>query len=137
LDRRVVGGNTGMVGEFGFLPVGANGHTVERLAAAEGLVRSAQEAGLVAGSAADVLRSADPAAADIRAGFERALGVALTTVTLAYEPDLVVLCGRVAEQIDAELLDRIRDRARGLLPESPTLVRSALADRAGSIGALA
>lgn len=137
LDRRVIGGRTGLVGEFGFLPVGADGQTVERLVSAEGLMRAARDCGAPGASAEEVFHSSDPQLRAVLNSFEQALGVALIAVTLAYEPDLVVLGGRVSESIDAALLSRIRDQVHGQLPKCPELVSPELGDRAGSIGAVA
>ncbi|MGC0421163.1 ROK family transcriptional regulator [Embleya sp. AB8] len=138
VDRHVRGGPTGLVGEFGFLPVDADDRTVEELVGAEGLMRAAREAGLDVATAADVFVAvaAEPAARAVVDRFERALGVALIAVTIAYEPELVVLGGRVSASIDTAMTTRLRERVRRRLPACPDLVHSELADLAGALGAL-
>ncbi|MFI1581655.1 ROK family transcriptional regulator [Embleya sp. NPDC020630] len=136
VDRHIRGGPTGLVGEFGFLPVDSDEHTVEELVGAEGLMRAAREAGLDVATAADVFTDTAPAARAVVERFERALGIALTAVTIAYEPELVVLGGRVSASIDAAMTTRLRERVRRRLPACPELVHSELADLAGALGAV-
>ncbi|MFE5330030.1 ROK family transcriptional regulator [Embleya sp. NPDC056575] len=136
VDRHIRGGPTGLVGEFGFLPVDSDDHTVEELVGAEGLMRAAREAGLDVATAADVFTDTAPAARAVVERFERALGIALTAVTIAYEPELVVLGGRVSASIDAAMTTRLRERVRRRLPACPELVHSELADLAGALGAV-
>ncbi|MET7300008.1 ROK family transcriptional regulator [Embleya sp. NPDC005575] len=136
VNRHVRGGPTGLVGEFGFLPVDSDDHTVEELVGAEGLMRAAREAGLDVATAADLFVDSSPAARAVIDRFERALGVALIAVTIAYEPELVVLGGRVSASIDAAMTTRLRERVRRRLPACPELVHSELADLAGALGAV-
>ncbi|OPC78897.1 hypothetical protein B4N89_32775 [Embleya scabrispora] len=136
VDRHIRGGPTGLVGEFGFLPVDSDDHTVEELVGAEGLMRAAREAGLDVATAADVFTETAPAARAVVERFERALGIALTAVTIAYEPELVVLGGRVSASIDTAMTTRLRERVRRRLPACPELVHSELADLAGALGAV-
>ncbi|GCD94643.1 ROK family transcriptional regulator [Embleya hyalina] len=136
VDRHIRGGPTGLVGEFGFLPVDSDDHTVEELVGAEGLMRAAREAGLDVATAADVFTATAPAARAVVERFERALGIALTAVTIAYEPELVVLGGRVSASIDTAMTTRLRERVRRRLPACPELVHSELADLAGALGAV-
>ncbi|MGW9209447.1 ROK family transcriptional regulator [Embleya sp. NPDC055664] len=136
VDRHIRGGPTGLVGEFGFLPVDSDDHTVEELVGAEGLMRAAREAGLDVATAADVFTDTAPAARAVVERFECALGIALTAVTIAYEPELVVLGGRVSASIDAAMTTRLRERVRRRLPACPELVHSELADLAGALGAV-
>ncbi|MFI6580929.1 ROK family transcriptional regulator [Embleya sp. NPDC050493] len=136
VDRHMRGGPTGLVGEFGFLPVDSEDRTVEELVGAEGLMRAAREAGLDVATAADLFVDSSPAARAVIDRFERALGVALIAVTIAYEPELVVLGGRVSASIDAAMTTRLRERVRRRLPACPELVHSELADLAGALGAV-
>lgn len=135
LDRRVVGGATGMVGEFGFLPVGVDGRTVEGMTSADGLVDAARRRGVAVDGAADVFGD-DPRLQPVLADFERALSAAVIAVTLAYEPDLVVLGGRIAESIGPRMLGRVRDSVLSFAPHCPDLRPPDLGDRAGAIGAV-
>ncbi|MFI1385130.1 ROK family transcriptional regulator [Embleya sp. NPDC020886] len=136
VDRHIRGGPTGLVGEFGFLPVDSDDHTVEELVGAEGLMRAARDAGIEVVTAADLFVDSSPAARAVIDRFERALGVALIAVTIAYEPELVVLGGRVSASIDAAMTTRLRERVRRRLPACPELVHSELADLAGALGAV-
>jgi predicted NBD/HSP70 family sugar kinase len=136
VERHMRGGATGLVGEFGFLPVDGDDHTVEDLVGGEGLVRAARAAGVAAETAADLFVDPSPAARAVVERFERALGVALIAVTIAYEPDLVVLGGRVSASVDAAMLGRLRERVRRRLPACPELAHSELADLAGALGAV-
>ncbi|WP_040587620.1 ROK family protein [Sciscionella marina] len=135
LGRRVLGGRTGLVGEFGFLPF--EGESVERLVSAEGLIESSRETRYPVTTAEGLFRSRKYAHRPVLERFERALGFVLTAVTMAYEPELVVLGGRVSESIGADMRERIRARAQDGLPECPRLVAPELGDRAGAIGAVA
>lgn len=92
----------------------------------------------VAGAAdvAALVERGDPVA---RAVWERAtegLAEALTAVTTLFAPELIVLGGGLAEA-DRLLLDPVRDglASRLTFQRTPVLVRAALGDRAGCLGA--
>jgi predicted NBD/HSP70 family sugar kinase len=71
----------------------------------------------------------------VRNRFEQALFFALVGMTTAYEPEVIVLGGGVAESL-GEILPGIEQRLRALIPECPALAISKLGDPAGAVGAL-
>jgi predicted NBD/HSP70 family sugar kinase len=137
LDGRLLRGRTGLIGEFGvYLPVGFDGLTLEDVLSASGLVKEAARAGVPVDSAREIL-SGQPSKAlmGVRNRFEQALFFALVGMTTAYEPEVIVLGGGVAESL-GEILPGIEQRLRALIPECPALAISKLGDPAGAVGAL-
>lgn len=133
LERRVLGSRTGLVGEFGFLPFEQG--SVEDAVSAPGLLAAAREAGAEVSDPAELFTSTKYRHREVLGRFERALSLALTATTLAYEPELVVLGGRVSDSIDEAMRARIAEGVQ--LPDTPELVAPKLGDRAGAIGAVA
>ena len=137
LDGQIRRGAHGMVGEFGYLPVGPSGEVVEALLAGSGLVSRARALGVPARSAADVLDPGGPTLlAPLRLQFDHALLVALVAATVAYEPEAVIIGGRLATLIGPRLPDA-RKRLLELVPAAPALLTGELGDLSGALGALA
>ena len=137
LDGHLLRGRTGLIGEFGcYLPAGIDGETLEDVLSASGLVKAAARVGVPVDSPKTVL-SGRPAKAlmRVRSRFERVLFMALVAMTTAYEPEVIVLGGGVAESL-GEILPEIERRLRALIPQCPALAISKLGDPAGAIGAL-
>ncbi|UQA92055.1 ROK family protein [Streptomyces halobius] len=89
-----------------------------------------------AAAVAALLRAGDCDAQAVWGRAVDALAVALATVGAILAPELVVLGGGLA-QADKLLLDPLRDRLAGRLTfqRRPSLVRAALGDQAGCLGA--
>ena len=138
LDGVLLRGRRGLTGEFGYLPIGPSGETVEDLLSGNGLLRQARAlrapvrdaADLFAADASDLL---DP----VLERFDRALMLVLTAATVAYEPAAVILGGGLSPAV-AKRLDMIHRRLAELLPYPPPDLRLAsLGDLSGTLGALA
>jgi predicted NBD/HSP70 family sugar kinase len=137
LDGVLLRGRHGLTGEFGFLPIGPSGETVEDLLSAVGLLRQARAL------RAPVLEAADLFAADapdvlepVLSRFDRALVLALTAATVAYDPAAIIVGGGLSPAV-AKRLDLTRQRLAELLPDPPPELRLAsLGDLSGTLGAL-
>ncbi|MFI6601211.1 ROK family protein [Nonomuraea sp. NPDC050536] len=121
-------GRTGAVGEFGTLPYGQG--TLEDAIAGVGLSRAAAELGL---TIEDVFVT--EALSPVRESARRALAVALQAVTIAYEPEVIVLGGGISPSLEPWCAG-LRAGLAEVTPEPPEVVTSALGDPAGAIGAL-
>ncbi|KJK59926.1 ROK family transcriptional regulator [Saccharothrix sp. ST-888] len=151
---RLQHGAHGAAGEIGFLPMpmpmpmpmaaagGADGvpGTLESVASAESVVRTAKSLGLRGASTArqvfDAARRGDPAAL---AAVEREadqLAYAVAVVSAVLDPDLVLLGGGVGQSADL-LLGRMERTLHQLSPLRPRLAPSRLGEDAVLIGALA
>jgi predicted NBD/HSP70 family sugar kinase len=137
LDGTLLRGRRGLTGEFGYLPTGPSGETVEDLLSGAGLLRQAQALRAPVSSAADVFA---PAAAHLLAPvlerFDRALVLALVAVTVAYEPAMIILGGGLSPAIERRL-PVTASRVADLLPAVPELRLASLGDLSGTLGALA
>ncbi|NUW44983.1 ROK family transcriptional regulator [Nonomuraea rhodomycinica] len=126
LDGKLLPGRTGAVGEFGALPY-ADG-TLEDAISGKGLTDKAPRA-----TPAEIL--AGDLHPELRDKARRALETLLRLVTVAYEPEVIVLGGGVS----ASLLPwhtALERSLTDLTPEPPSVVTSALGDPAGAAGAL-
>lgn len=139
LDGRLIRGRRGMVGEFGYLPIGPSGELAEDLLSGTGLLRRARALGVRlpdAGDAGDVFAADAPTLlAPLREQFDRALLLVLAAASTAYEPEAIVI-GGVLLPVVAQRLPAIAARLRELLPAAPRLRPSLLGDRAGALGAV-
>jgi predicted NBD/HSP70 family sugar kinase len=137
LDGTLLRGRRGLVGEFGFLPIGPSGERVEDLLSGAGLLRQAQALRAEVTDAADVFA---PAAADLLAPvlerFDRALVLALTAATVAYEPDAIIIGGGLSPAV-ARRLTVTRSKLAELVPVVPDLRLAELGDQSGTLGAFA
>ncbi|MFD8693213.1 ROK family transcriptional regulator [Kitasatospora purpeofusca] len=138
-------GAHGALGEVGMVPLpphpdGTPGGTVEQVAAAEAVVRTALELGmtgpLTAKQVFDEARAGDPLAT---AAVHRAVGqlaYALAVVSAVLDPDLIVLGGGMGGSADL-LLEPLGQALHRLTPMRPTLAASRLGEEAVLLGALA
>ncbi|WP_214414700.1 ROK family transcriptional regulator [Sphaerisporangium fuscum] len=126
LDGRPLPGRTGAVGEFGALAY-ADG-TLEDAISGKGLTDKAPRA-----TPAEIL--AGDLHPELRDRAKGALEMLLRVVTVAYEPEVIVLGGGVSASMLAWHTDLERSLT-DLTPEPPSVVPSALGDPAGAVGAL-
>jgi predicted NBD/HSP70 family sugar kinase len=138
VDGRLVRGRTGFVGEFGYVPIGLSGDlTLEGALGAPSIVRRAASRGIAIESAAEVFQpSASPVLQELRDDAATALVTACAAAAAAYEPEVVVLTGGVADSI-APQLPRLRERLRAAIEPSPDIVMAECGDLAGALGAMA
>ncbi|MEV4333373.1 ROK family protein [Streptomyces sp. NPDC049597] len=145
-DGRLIRGATGIAGEFGHIPVHADGELcacgqrgcVEAYAAAGALVRRYRRTGNTADTAADITRRLDtePAAARIWAEATDALGRALVTSTLLLDHERIVLAGGMAAAGDRLTAPVRRSLQQGLAwRTAPAVEVSPLGADAGLLGA--
>ncbi|MFI9506894.1 ROK family protein [Nocardia sp. NPDC052566] len=140
-------GSTGAAGEVSFLPATEvdaepvdtreRGMT-ETVAAAGGVARAAQQAGLSAGSAKEIFAAAAAGDARARAVVDaegRRIGALITAVAAILDPELVVLGGGIGHNVDL-LGDAITRRMAELGPLHPRIVASALGDDGVLTGAV-
>ena len=136
VDGRLVRGSRGLVGEFGQLPVGPLGASLESMVTGPGIMRLAADVGLALGEPADLFRmTEDRATKGLRSGFDQALVVALVAVAVSCDPDAIVLGGGIAKSLRTELDDYQRELST-ILHTAPRLVYTELGDFAGAAGAV-
>ena len=136
-DGSIIQGDRGLIGEFGQLPVGPLGARLESLLTPSGLVRRAQEEGLKVASAKDFFApQLQDNLARIRSQFDQATLIALTAVTAACEPEMIVIVG----ELSPYLIDNAKEfenALRQILGFSPKLALPELGEFASAIGAVA
>jgi tryptophan synthase beta subunit len=74
--------------------------------------------------------------APLREQFDHALLLAVTAATVAYEPEAVIIGGRLSAVI-APRLRNAKRQLRELVPAAPELLIAELGDLSGALGALA
>lgn len=143
---RGVDGSAGEIGHFCVEPdgrkcgCGSNG-CIEQYASATAMIRMANEAGLEAKSAFDVYKAAqdgDERAISVFNAVGRYLGIILGGLVNTLNPEMIVLGGGASAGIDAfiePLTTELKYRAFAEPVESVQIVRSALGDNAGILGA--
>lgn len=136
LDGRLLRGRNGLVGEFGHLPVGPLGTPLEHLVTGPGIMRRAAELGLdIASPAALFADDADGQLVAMRRHVEQALLVVLTAAVVSYEPETIVLGGRIARALEAHL-QGLGEALRRIVPSAPPVVPAQLDDLSGALGAV-
>jgi predicted NBD/HSP70 family sugar kinase len=137
LDSVLLRGRRGLTGEFGFLPIGPSGETVEDLLSGVGLLRQARALRVPVRDAADLFAADAPDVLEpVLERFDRALVLALTAATVAYDPAAIILGGGLSPAV-ARRLDLTRRRLAELLPDpTPELRLASLGDLSGTLGAL-
>ncbi|MCW2771252.1 MAG: family transcriptional regulator [Aeromicrobium sp.] len=135
-DGVLVQGRHGIVGEFGQLPVGPLGTRLEHMVTGPGILRRAAESGVTMTSPADLFVTEPEAAlAAMRNQFDTALVIALTAITVACEPDVLVLGGGLAPSLEPDL-ERYRDAIELHVHYAPRLALAELGAHSGAAGAV-
>lgn len=129
LDGRPLTGRTGTVGEFGILRHGSG--TLEDAISGGGMLRRARALGHEVPDTARIF--ADGAPRTVLDEAREALAALLTALTVAYEPEVVVLSGGVAPSF-APWLDGLRADLRTVTASPPELRPSTLGDPGGAVG---
>ncbi|QOC92159.1 ROK family transcriptional regulator [Micromonospora craniellae] len=136
IDRRLFRGRSGLVGEFGHLPAGPLGASLEQIISGPGIIARAHDLGLPFGNPADVFRSADTRLTPLKQYVEQALLIILTAAVVAYEPEVIVLGGGISHALKPDL-SRLDGRLREIVPVAAATVHSAeLGDLSGALGAV-
>ena len=132
----IVQGRHGVVGELGQIPLDSRTR-LEDLLTGPGILRAAAHQGLTLSSPAQLFTDAlddNPTVRALRERFDEALLLALTAVTVACEPEVLILGGRVAEGLESHWEDYAAG-LRTILRYAPRLTRPALGAYAGAVGA--
>ena len=142
-------GPDGGAGKLGHICVEPDGHPcgcgshgcVEQYASATALVRLAHEAGLEVADSHELFdkwRSGDPIARSVFDNMARHLGITLAGLVNTFNPEMIVIGGGASaawEAFHEPLAKEIQYRAFKEPAERATLVRTALGDDAGILGA--
>jgi predicted NBD/HSP70 family sugar kinase len=141
LDGVLLRGRRGLTGEFGYLPIGQSGETVEDMLSGTGLLRQARALRVPVRDAAELFSTDASGGADLLEPmlerFDRALVLVLTAAAVAYDPAAIILGGGLSPAV-AKRLDMARQRLAELLPDpQPDLRLASLGDLSGTLGALA
>ena len=152
VDGRLYRGAGGNGSELGHVTVDCDGRLcrgcgrrgcLEAYVSGTSIAERAQEAGLVAATATDVAtaaREGDPIARSVWDETVVAFACGLTSIVNVFEPELVVVGGgvtRAGEQLLGPVRERVRADAMTPAGRAVRLVRSALEDRVGVVGAAA
>jgi len=149
IDGRLYRGARGAAGEIGYLPLGvgdphARTHrrhgAFEDAASATGIVRAAQEAGLVGATSAEhvfaAARRGDGRARHVVEVEARRLALGIATIAPILDPEAVVLGGGIGRSADL-LVEPVERELRELSPFHPRVLVSTLGDDAVLHGAVA
>jgi predicted NBD/HSP70 family sugar kinase len=136
LDGKLVVGHTGLVGEIGFIPVGANGETLEDFLSGSALVARVRSQARKVKDAAEVFSLPhSPVTSAVLEEFWRSLLLAFAVLAVSYEPETIIIGGGLAPTISPSL-PRLETQLGSLLPTSPRLVMTQLGDLGGAFGAV-
>jgi predicted NBD/HSP70 family sugar kinase len=134
LDRRLFHGRTGLVGEFGHLPAGPLGTSLEKVMSGPGILDRALELGMRFDNPADVFHSSDPRLIPVKQHIEQALLIILTAAVVAYEPEVIILGGGISHALERDL-EQLNHRLRAIVPAAAPVELSELGDLSGALGA--
>jgi len=152
IDGRLYRGASGNGGELGHVTVDWRGRPcrgcgrrgcLEAYVSGTSIAERAQEAGLEVSTAEEVTsaaRTGDPRAVAVWEETLAALACGVISIVNLFEPELVVIGGgvsRAGEQLLAPLRERVRAGAMRPAGEAVRIVRSALGDHVGVVGAAA
>jgi glucokinase len=152
LDGRLFHGTTGNGGELGHVTVDWRGRLcrgcgrrgcLEAYVSGTSIAERAREAGLDVAAAADVVAAAeagDTVAGTVWAETIEALACGLTSIVNLFEPELVVLGGgvtRAGDRLIGPVRKRVKADAMPPAGRAVEVVRAALGDRVGVVGAAA
>lgn len=134
IDRRILRGERGLVGEFGQLSVGQDGRKLEDSIKGRDLLELADSLSLEIDAPGDLLSLPAKLAGPALYSFHSALITVLTALTVASDPEVIVVGGGTGE--------RLRDNFPGYMKTitkslgySPTIVASELGEFGTAIGA--
>jgi glucokinase len=153
IDGELYRGASGNGGELGHVTIDRSGRPcrgcgragcLEAYVSGTSIVERAREAGLEAATASDVAAAAkagDPIAVEVWDGTIDALACGLTSIVNLFEPERVVLGGGVVSGTGEQLIGPVRTRVRAeaMAPagEAAQILKSALGEHVGVVGAAA
>jgi predicted NBD/HSP70 family sugar kinase len=134
MNGEMVRGRTGMVGEFGFIPTGEAGQSLRDLLSVAGITSAAKARGIELKDIAELfVASPSPDLVPLRDDFIRGLTLAISTATVAFDPQVVVMNGRLVPLVE-EVLPTVEAELATVLPVVPQLRTTALGGFAGATG---
>jgi predicted NBD/HSP70 family sugar kinase len=146
-NGRLIRGATGGAGEIGYLPLGGDPFAPESRSqgaleyeiGARGIMRRFRSRGGVGAKNVqeifNQLAVGDPIATKVIDETARTAALAVASVAVIFDPELIVMGGSVGGH--RELIPRVRAHLASCAPRSVELKESALKTRAGVVGALA
>lgn len=147
VNGQLIRGETGFAGEIGFLPLGGDPYRPEvrgqgslehEIGSAGVLRRFKQRGGAGLNSAREVFErceQGDRIALEVIDESARLLALAITSVSVLFDPKLIVMGGSIG--VRPELIAGVKKHLEGCAPRPVDLRTSALDNRAGVLGALA
>lgn len=112
-DGRIMPGHGGALGEIGSFPLGPDS-AVRNGMSLHGLGHLAEERGIVFASRADLLDTSSPELRELHLETRKALIAALSAITLCFDPEVIILTGRMLpllatliDDVSAELIERL------------------------------
>jgi predicted NBD/HSP70 family sugar kinase len=149
LNGSILTGKQGFAGELGYIPLGQKGipgfldhpDCLENIASGAGLLRRAKEEGLKVEDAAelsDLARDGNKKAIKIFNDFSQALGRAISTILNLFDPEAIILSGRVCRAEDLfyeKTREVVKVHTLGPIFESSKLQLSNLGIDLGPLGA--
>lgn len=137
IEGRIFRGSTGIVGQYGSLPIAGAGAPLEDFLTTSGILRMARSRGVSIDSAESLfLATSDPALLDVRGQFEDALVTAITASVVSVDPAVIVLGGSIAPAL-AGITERLEQRVSDVVGVQPTIRLAEQGDLAGALGAAA
>jgi predicted NBD/HSP70 family sugar kinase len=135
LDGRVLLGESGLLGEFGRLPLPGRDLRLRDLLSGADLVAYAHGQGVGVPTAQALFADPDRYGA-LLAEVDMALTHLVSIVALAYEPRTVVLTGGFSESFDPAWLHRVSDQVEAVVGVRCLVRKSDLGDSAGLLGSM-
>lgn len=136
LEGRVLTGESGLLGEFGRLPLPGRDERLRDLLSGADLVAYARRRGVEVPTAQSLFADRARYAA-LLDEVHAALTHLVSVVALAYEPKTVVLTGGFSESFDPAWLGRISDQVADTVGVRSLVRKSDLGDSAGLLGSMA
>jgi predicted NBD/HSP70 family sugar kinase len=135
LDGKVLSGREGVLGEFGRLPLFGTTYRVRDLVSGAGLVAYAAERGHDVSSARELFAEPQKHRCILDQVYLTLVHLA-STVSIAYEPQSIVVTGGFAESLDEGLLARIAAQVEASVGVRTSIHHSSLGEAAGLLGAM-
>ncbi|UCR89743.1 ROK family protein [Mycetocola spongiae] len=136
LDGGILAGETGLLGEFGRLPVPGSSLRLRDLLSGAGLLATARARGYVLDSAREIFDHPENFG-DLESEIHAGLRHLVSIIALAYEPRTVLFTGGFSESLAREVFSATAAAVEEAVGVRATLRHADLEDSAGLLGALA
>ncbi|MFC4245286.1 ROK family protein [Gryllotalpicola reticulitermitis] len=135
VDGRVLSGREGVLGEFGRLPLYGSGYRVRDLVSGAGLVAYAADQGYDVSSTRELFAKPHKYRRVLDEVY-RALTHLASIMSIAYEPQSIVVTGGFSESLDEASLARIAAQVETSVSVRTSIHHSSLGEAAGLLGAM-